>query len=144
MSTPPATPSNALDWRTVLITAAQHFAPWLAVVIVVTLAQEPGVVCITPLAWLLALRLGPACVARSASSGSGRRLIEAGLAGGLLGFLQGFLFWVILTQGNVIKPDERLNAVALGIVMVGLGVIVSGGLSLFMGYLTERRGERQT
>src|SRR5215207_4792782 len=85
-----------LDLRTVLETPLREFVPWLAMVVLVSLAGYPGVVCVTPMAWLLALRVGNLCVAHSKSGQSSQRLMEAALAGGFLGFLQGMLFLVIV------------------------------------------------
>lgn len=131
--------SGSLDWKNALITPLRYFAPWLAAMVVVSLAGYPGVVCVTPLAWLLALQVGNVCVMRSASGSASKRLTEAGLAGAVLGFLQGFLFWIVVPYMGPIRPDEKLNAALLGAVMIGGGIVAGAVLALFTGYLMDRK-----
>ncbi len=80
MSIPPPSP-NQRDRRISFEVALRQFVPWLAMVLLVTFAGYPGVVCVTPMAWLIALRVGNLCVWGSKSSRSSSRLIEAALAG---------------------------------------------------------------
>jgi hypothetical protein len=89
-----------LDGRAILSSALPLFAVWLAAVVGITLAGYPGVVCVTPMAWLLALSAGLRCAARSASPAVGKRILEAGLAGALLGLLQGIVR-VISLNGEI-------------------------------------------
>ena len=77
-------PSKSLDVRVIIETALRQFVPWLAMVALVSLAGYPGVICVTPMAWSIALRVGNLCVAHSTSQNSSQRLWEAALAGGLL------------------------------------------------------------
>src|SRR6266540_6322647 len=95
-----------LDLRTVIEIPLRQFVPWLAMVLLVTWSGYPGVVCVTPMAWLLALRVGNICVAHSKSEQTSRRLLEAALAGGILGFLQGILFAVIIPLMGPIQANE--------------------------------------
>ena len=136
--------SKGLDLRVILETPIRQFVPWLAVVILVSLAGYPGVVCITPMAWLMALRVGNLCVARSKSEHSSRRLTEAALAGAIFGFLQGLLFTVIVPFMGPIKADETAKAIILTLIMIIAGMIVGAGLSLFTAYLNERRSSESS
>ena len=136
--TSPTSPSR-LDLRVILETPLRQFVPWLAIVLLVTFAGQPGVVCITPMAWLIALRVGNICVTRSRSQLSSRRLTEAALAGGLFGFLQGVLFGVISPLMGPIQADEWTRAIVLILIMIAMGVFVGAGLSLFTAYLNEQR-----
>ena len=108
-------------------------------VLLVTWAGYPGVVCVTPMAWLIALRVGNISVARSKSDSSARRLIEAALAGALLGLLQGILFTVIVPLMGPIKADEWDNTIILTLLMVIMGIFAGAGLSFLTAYLSERR-----
>jgi hypothetical protein len=125
-------------WVIVAIPLLQ-FAPWLAAVLVVTWAGYPGVACITPFAWLLALRVGTACVTSSASALPEQRLLEAALAGSWFGFLQGALFFFVMLRMGPIKPSEQAGATVLALGIVGLGMLVGAGLATFMALLAERR-----
>ena len=109
-----------LDWRAVLLVPATQFAPWLVVVLLATWGGYPGVVCVTPVAWLIALRVGLVCVGQSRSAQRGRRLLEAALAGALIGLLQGLLFWVVIPRMGPILPSEQAQAIGL-VVVIGAG-----------------------
>src|SRR5262245_63787603 len=99
--------SNGLDLRNVIETPLRQFVPWLLMVFLVTWAGYPGVVCVTPMAWLIALRVGNLVAARSRSDSSSRRLTEAALAGAVLGLLQGILFAAIISFLEPISADDR-------------------------------------
>ncbi len=131
--------SKGLDLRTILEVPLRQFVPWLAVVLLATWAGYPGVVCITPMAWLIALRVGLICVTRSKSEQSARRLLEAALAGGLLGFLQGILFTVIIPLMGPIETSEWTKTIILTLILLIAGTLAGTGLSLFTAYLNERR-----
>lgn len=131
--------SKGLDLRTILEVPLRQFVPWLAVVLLATWAGYPGVVCITPMAWLIALRVGLICGARSKSEQASRRLLEAALAGGLLGFLQGILFTVIIPLMGPIKTSEWTGAIVLTLILLIAGTLAGAGLSLLTAYSNERR-----
>ncbi|HEY9526833.1 MAG TPA: hypothetical protein VIR02_07125 [Anaerolineales bacterium] len=132
-------PSKSLDVRVIIETALRQFVPWLAMVALVSLAGYPGVICVTPMAWLIALRVGNLCVAHSTSQNSSQRLWEAALAGGLLGLLQGILFLVFLLFLGPIEASEWTRAILLVLIQLILGILAGAGLSFFTAYLTEQR-----
>jgi MFS family permease len=137
--TTPVPSSNGLDFRVVLETPVRQFIGWFAMVILVTWAGYPGVVCVTPMAWLIALRVGNLVAARSRSEASSRRLTEAALAGAILGLLQGILVAVIIAQLDPINPGERSRSIILTLIMILVGIFVGAGLSFITAYLNERR-----
>ncbi len=142
-SSPPSSfPPKRLDLRVIFETPLRQFAPWLVSVLIVTWAGYPGVVCITPVAWVIALRVGIMCVTRSISEESSRRLLEAALAGALFGLLQGILFMVIVPFMGPIKPSEEANAILLTLILIVGGIFAGAGLSLFTAFLTEGRRNR--
>ena len=132
-------PSNGLDLRIIFETPLRQFVLWLAMVILVSLAGYPGVICVTPMGWLIALRVGNLCVARSRSEKSSQRLVEAAFAGGVLGLLQGILFIVIVPLLGPIQTDEWMQTIILTLIMVIVGIFAGAGLSFFTAYLNERR-----
>ena len=135
----PSPAARGLDLRVVIETPLRQFAPWLAVVLLVTFAGYPGVVCITPMAWLIALRVGNIVAWRSRSAQSSRRLTEAALAGGLFGLLQGVLFGVISPFMGPIQADEWTRAIVLILIMIAVGIFAGAGLSFFTAYLNEQK-----
>ena len=138
MTTPSSSP-NGLDFRNILETPLRQFVPWLAMVLLITWAGYPGVVCVTPMAWLIALRVGNLCAAQSRSGTRSRRLTEAALAGAVLGLLQGILFAVIISLLQPINPDERTQTITLTMIMFAVGIFAGAGLSFFTAYLNEQR-----
>lgn len=136
--------SKGLDLRTMIEIPLRQFVPWLTAVLLVSWAGYPGIVCITPLAWLLALRVGLLCVVRSKSEQSSRRLLEATLAGGFFGFLQGILFTVIIPLAGPIQASEQTKTTILTLILLIAGTVAGSGLSFFTAYLNERRRQAST
>ena len=108
-------------------------------VLLATFTGYPGVVCITPLAWLISLQAGNLISIQSKSSLRSRRLIEAALAGGFLGLLQGVLFKVTIPFMGPLFTDELANATGIILIMLIAGVWVGAGLAFFTAYLSENR-----
>ena len=133
--------SKNLDLRVVFETPLRQFILWVTMVLLVSLAGYPGVVCVTPMAWLLALRVGNLCIAHSKSGQSSQRLMEAALAGGFLGFLQGMLFLVIVPFMGPYQPDEITKTVILTLIMILVGLVAGAGLAFFTAYLNEQRSQ---
>jgi len=142
MTIPPPASTKGFDLRVIIETALRQFAPWLAMVLLVTFAGYPGVVCVTPMAWLIALRVGNIVAWRSRSAQSSRRLTEAALAGGVFGFLQGILFAVISPFMGPIQADEWTSAIVLILIMIVVGIFAGAGLSFLTAYLNEQRRNR--
>ena len=139
MTINPPSSNNGLDLRNAIETSLRQFAPWLAIVLLVTWAGYPGVVCVTPMAWLIALRVGNICVGRSRSEQSSRRLTEAAIAGGVLGLLQGILFAIIISRLQPISGSDQAKSNILTLIMIVVGIFAGAGLSFFTAYLNEQR-----
>ena len=142
--TNPISSPNGLDFRVILETSVRQFIGWLAMVILVAWAGYPGVVCVTPMAWLIALRVGNLVAARSRSEASSGRLTEAALAGAVLGLLEGILFAVIISRLEPINPDEGTRATVLTIGMMIVGIFAGAILSFITAYFNEHRRQRAT
>ncbi len=130
---------KSLDFRVIFRAAFSQFIIWLAMVGVVWLAGYPGVVCVTPLAWGIALRVGMVCINRSKSADSRQRLWEAALAGGLLGLLEGILFLVVIPSMGEIRADEMSGAIILSLGMFIFGIPIAAGLAAWSAYQMESR-----
>jgi hypothetical protein len=135
--------TEKLDLRVVLEIPLGQFIPWLVTVLLVTWAGYPGVACATPVAWLIALRVGILCAARSRSTQLKRRLQEAVLAGGWFGLLQGYLFLVIVPRMGPIHDSEQNSANGIILAMIAIGMLAGAGLSFFTAYQIERRRKNQ-
>ena len=132
-------PKEKLDLRVIFEVSLRQFVWWLAAVLIVTFAGYPGVVCVTPLAWLVALRVGSLCAAGSKSTYPKHRLTEAALAGGLFGLLQGVLFGVIVPFMGPVADNEWTKATGLILIMIFAGIWIGAGLAYFTAYLSEQK-----
>ncbi len=125
--------SKGLDFSAVLRAVWPPFLIWGTVVLLLTFAaRQPGVVCITPVAWLLACWVGVTCVARSRSEKKSTLLTESALAGGVLGLLQGLLFAVVAPFMGV-RPEEQQKSFMMSLGIIVVGMIVSAVLSMVVG-----------
>ena len=130
-----------LDFSAMLRATLPPFIAWAAAVLFVTFVRhQPGVVCVTPVAWLMACWVGATSVARSRSDRKSALLTEAALAGGVLGLLQGLLFLLVTPYMGEIKPEERQKMFLLSAGMVVVGTVVSALLSMAVG--AARAGRR--
>ena len=134
-----ASPQNKLDFRAIFIVPLRQFAWWLIMVLLITFAGYPGVVCVTPMAWLIALRVGNLVAWTSKSGRRSQRLAESALAGALIGLLQGILFAVIVPLMGPIRNDEMASSIALILLMLVVGTFAGAALSFFTAYLNENR-----
>ena len=132
-----------LDYRALIEIPLRQIIPWALAVLLASIAGYPGVICITPMAWLLALRVGNLVAWQSRSTSSSRRLLEAALAGGIFGFLQGLLFAVISPFMGPIQQDEIARAIGLAVIVMLFSVVAGAGLSLFTAWLNERKRKVQ-
>ena len=119
---------------------------WGLVVLVVTYQGQPGVACLTPLAWLLALPAGWNYVV-FANDKPGRQPFLAGaILGLILGLGYGFLFFGVAAYGMPVgtDPAEIAKMQNLVVVMIAAGAIVAALFSGFMAYRAatlRRRGQ---
>ncbi|MDX1379206.1 MAG: hypothetical protein R3307_10175 [Anaerolineales bacterium] len=136
-SHPPS--KSGLDRRVIFEAPLRHFVWWLGFVLLGTFIGYPNAICLTPLVWLLAYRVGVFCSARTKSVLPMRRLTEAGLAGGIFGLLQGLLFGVILPFMAANQDEEWTKSIGLILIMLIASIWIGAGLSFFAAYLIETR-----
>ncbi len=119
-------------------------AIWGIIVLVVAYSGQPGVACLTPMAWLLALPAGWNYVA-FAKGMHGRQPFIAGLLlGASLGLLYGLLFWAVSTVGMPAgsDPDELVKARNMNLIIVAAGTVIGALLSGFMARRAARLQQR--
>jgi hypothetical protein len=123
--------------------AAGLFLPmlfWTGAVVVVTLLGYPGVVCVTPLAWLLALPVGLRVVHESEGE-PGVVQVEGLVAGGLLGIWQAVLFGAAtaLSPFAVSSAESLPNPWLVG----GLGALIGAPVTAAVGLAAAWWGLRR-
>ncbi len=119
MTLPPSnSPRAAINLGLVLRALWPPLLAWAALTALFLAVDYPPILCVTPLAWVLALYTGWVC-GRGAGQASG--LLEAGLAGGLLGLAQGVLFGLL---SALLEPGQA--AEAGGALLRGLGIGLGG------------------
>jgi len=136
------TGSSTWDLRSVLVTPATQFLPWLAAVVLVTWAGYPGVVCVTPLAWLIAARVGLLVMSNSTSQTLRRRYEEAAVAGCVLGLLQGLLLIGVMLLLLPMPDSERSQSLLFGVILTLAGVPAGAASSLLTAWLVAHRLDR--
>jgi len=128
-----------LNTRLIGKTALQFFALWLILVLLMIWLGYPGVLCVTPAAWLLSLVIGIRCVTNSSSAEKLQRLLEAVLAGALYGLLVGMLF---IVGGLILFPfeaDQEGAQLWLSTGMLSASLLLSTAASYAAGWWTEMR-----
>jgi hypothetical protein len=109
-------------------------------VTVCLLARYPGVVCVTPLAWLLALVSGNRYVELSKGRADPQPLLAPALLGALLGLEQGIVFVLVSSLGMPPEtPADAQKAAWLSVVVVVLGMLICAALSAAIAWLRLRR-----
>lgn len=129
-----------LDLRAMVRASFLPMLYWTGAVVLVTLLGYPGVVCMTPAAWLLGVPLGMRLQAESQSPAQ-KLLLEGGLAGGVLGLWQGLLFVGAASFSPVMINRDSVdwtNLIALALVLLILGVPAAGGLAALTAWNARR------
>ncbi len=116
-----------LDLQTVFFSPLLPGLGWLAAVLAATLGGYPGVICVTPLGWLLSLSVSGRCVNQTRSTAKNVRILEASLAGALFGLFTGVLFAAVLAFNPdfAIAEGGWISALATALLALCLG----GGVS---------------
>jgi hypothetical protein len=110
---------------------------WGIVVAAVLFAGQPGVICMTPIAWLLSLVCGRQYVLLTGGRRGPRPLLGPALSGAVLGVCMSILF--ILITSFSIGTGEAGKAMVLDVIISLAGIFVCTALSTFMGWLTLNR-----
>jgi hypothetical protein len=133
----------ALDLRAISTALFLPLLYWTGGVVMISLFGYPGVVCMTPLAWLLALPVGLR-VARESESPRSRAVLEAVIAGGLLGLWQGLLFAAAMTAAPLLPGGGSAEELPSSLLVSGaaglLGMPVTGLLAGGIAWMARKRG----
>lgn len=140
-----------ISWRAV---SAGLFLPllyWAGAVTAITMFGYPGVVCITPLAWLLALPVGMRIGREIGADGEDRVILSSAATGGaLLGLFQALLLAAMLAAAPslpggaaAVGANELVNPWLIALVSAVIGVPITAGLSVLMARLVRRRLREQ-
>lgn len=117
---------------------------WVGLALFVTLSGQPGVVCITPMAWLLALWTGGQYIRLSKGQPGRLPLLGPLLVGVALGAGLAIVFAVVARVAMPVgsDPEEQSKARVL-MVIIGIGgIFACAAMSVFTGWLTLRRLSR--
>lgn len=125
---------SGLDPAGILIAPGMLALAWLLMVVVFTLRQQPGIICMTPVFWLAAFVVGPGVINFSPSRQAAILRREAALAGAVFGLLVGLIFLVDTFIIGLSDPNGISFAVAggLGCMLFGAGLcaMVSFGMAV--------------
>ena len=130
---------HKLDYNAVWVAVWLPVAFWLIAVLGATLSGYPGVICVTPMGWLLSLSAGLRTSQNSASEAIMPRLIEASIAGALFGAFQGLVFAAVLSFASPlgIPATSALETLLTGLIAffvvggtsAGAGAVLSCGIA---------------
>ena len=130
---------STIHWSAFLRTLIVPLLAWGMAVFTITTAGQPGVVCMTPLAWLLALWSGRQYV--RLSNGQPDRMGPV-LLGAVLGLGLGLIFALVSAQAMPVDPSEVGKSQMLTVIMIAGGIVACAALSTFMARTTLRRYAR--
>lgn len=132
---------SEVNWNAVISSLFVPLLGWVIAVITVALLGYPGVICMTPAAWILAIPVGQRVFRESQSPLAGR-IREAALGGGLLGLCQGLLLAGVLAAAPsllVKMPVSLPGAPILSLLGVAASSAVTAGISALMVMVMARR-----
>jgi hypothetical protein len=122
-----------LDVPAIFAAPGMLFVPWLLLIIFLIRDRQPGVICLTPFFWLLGPVVGVGTPQFSRSRTRTALLLEAFLAGGLLGFLLGATYLVSVLVAFATDPATRNFALISGLVLIVAGMVscalLAGGVA---------------
>ena len=133
-----------IDYRAIFSALFLPLLLWTGSVAAISLMGYPGVVCMTPVAWLLALPVGIRVQRESRSQGS-LPVLEAALGGGLLGFWQGLMVPAVMVATRYI-PGQNLsdppNPVFAAILVIIVSVPAAAGLAALITWGMRKQAKR--
>jgi hypothetical protein len=114
---------------------------WTVWVVLATLGGYPGVICITPMAWLLALWSGMQYATLTVGQPARWPLLAPALVGAVLGLYLGLTFVVVgtvsLTAG--LEGEELARTWGFNLLMLVVSIPICAALSVFTAWLVRRR-----
>ena len=140
----PSEESSTINWSAFWRALAAPLAFWVIMVGAVIVGGQLGVICVTPMAWLLATWSGTRYISLAGGRPARRPLLGAALLGVLLGVAEGIFFTVVTTSLlPPATPEDASKTLILDIVVFGAGIPICAGLSVFTAMLTLKRFARE-
>lgn len=117
---------------------------WGSTVAFVSYQGQPGILCLTPAAWLLAIPVGLNYVAFSEGKPGRNPFLAGALAGATLGLIFGLLAWGLGIYMMPADPNEtgKLGMREIGLIFTGGGMVIGALLSGMMARLAVARQRR--
>ena len=138
----PPSQGTGLDWRAVFAGVAP-VAWFVGMAVLATLGGYPGVVCMTPMAWLIGLAAGQRVATVTRSAGPRRPLVEAAIAGAVVGVITVVMFVVVSARFELQDAEEVQQMLGLTACMTVGGVVVPAVLAVGMAWVVGRRRARE-
>jgi hypothetical protein len=118
---------------------------WGGTVVFLAYQGQPGVICMTPMAWLLALPAGWNYVAFADGKPGRQPFVAGALLGATLGLLFGLLCWGVGVYMMPADPAETgtLSIQQIALILIGCGAVIGALLSGMMAHRAaaqQRRG----
>lgn len=122
---------------------------WGSTVAFICYQGQPGILCMTPMAWLLAVPVGLNYVAYSDGKPGRKPFLAGALAGATLGLIFGLLAWVLGAYLMPADPAEadKLSIHQLGLIFTGCGIVLGAllsGMTAHRAAAQQRRGRTIT
>lgn len=132
----------SLNIRAMLVATFRLVVIWGTAVAIVVIGGFPGVVCVTPMAWLLVLPAARNYVIRYGNPQTPRSVLEITIVGAAAGLLYGMIFLLVANRLMDTRPEELGDIVLLSMIMIGAGVVVCAALAFVMATITHRQLRR--
>jgi hypothetical protein len=140
----PASSKILIHWGPFARTILAPLIVWGVLVVAALLANVPGVVCVTPMAWLLALWCGTQYVNLCRGDADRPTWLGPVLIGGLLGLGEGILFIVVSSLGMpATTPEDAAKAQVLSLGILVVGIVACAGLCTLTAWMRLRSYARQ-
>ncbi len=108
------------------------------------MSGQPGVVCLTPMAWLLATWGGLRYVTPAEGRAARHPLLAAAVVGALIGIGEGIFFIAVVDRAMPpATADDAAKTLVLDAVIVAAGICICAGLSVLTALITLKRLERE-
>jgi len=134
----------SIHWGPFARTLIAPLIVWGVIVGAALAANVGGVVCVTPMAWLLALWCGTQYVNLCRGDADRPAWLGPVLLGGLLGLGEGILFIIGSNLGMPTNtPEDASNAQVLSLGILVVGIVACGGLSMLTAWLRLRSYPRE-
>jgi hypothetical protein len=122
---------------------------WGGVVAFLVYQGQPGVICLTPMAWGLALPAGLNYVAFAQGRPGRNPFVAGAILGATLGLIYGLIAWGVGITMMPADPEEagKLSMTQIGLIFTGGGVLIGALLSGMMAKRAatlQRRGKQLT